>query len=174
MFVCFRNMVIYPCQLPKCSSRLLSLALSLSLCVYLPVPISLHSPTVVRGLGLLGSISIIIIISSVVRGLGLLWSVSPPPCGVLWCGGSAWVAVWCGSGCASAWEAVDVIIIIIVIIIMFLSWVNCHRNRACQEHDPRDSCIFDSLMSESWLESVRHCHKHRVRFGRDYRDSCRF
>ena len=29
------------------------------------------------------------------------------------------------------------------------SWINCQRNRACQEHDPRYSCIFDTLMSES-------------------------
>ena len=35
---------------------------------------------------------------------------------------------------------------------------------------PDDSCLFNTLMAESWLESV-HCHKDRVCLGRDPRDS---
>ena len=33
----------------------------------------------------------------------------------------------------------NIIMILVIIIIIILSWVNCHRNRACQECDPRDS-----------------------------------
>ena len=65
------------------------------------------------------------------------------------------------------------IMTVIMVILMPLSCFNCHRNRACQERDPRDSCICYTLLSESWLESV-HCLKDRVCLGRHYPYSCRF
>ena len=80
--------------------------------------------------------------------------------------------VWCRSGfgllglqCVVRGNCVssEVGVIIIIVMIRFLDWVNCHRNRACQERDPRDSYIldmFNALMSESWLRSAR-CHKDR-------------
>ena len=46
-----------------------------------------------------------------------------------------------------------IITIIMIIIITFLSWVNCHRKRAWQERDPGDSCIFNTLVAESCVES---------------------
>ena len=50
------------------------------------------------------------------------------------------------------------------ILILFLCKIIRHKNRACQERDPRDSCIIDNLKSESWLGSVL-CHKDRVCLG---------
>ena len=104
-------------------------------------------------------------------GFGSAWVASTPP--MVWCGSglSAWApVVWCSSAYASAWGGwIGVVIIInniiISIIIPFLVGSSVTGTGACQERDPRDSCMFNSLMSESWLESV-HCHKNRVCLGR--------
>ena len=63
------------------------------------------------------------------------------PAGVVWF--KVWVClkwlpsvVWCSSRFRSPVFGIVIIIIIIIIMIPFLSWVNCHRNRACQERQP--------------------------------------
>ena len=110
--------------------------------------------------------------ASVVQGLGLLGLPPLPP----WCGAVRVCLLgrrWCGVVrrmrlLGGGWIGVVIIIInniIISIIIPFLVGSSVTGTGACQERDPRDSCMFNSLMSESWLESV-HCHKNRVCLGR--------
>ena len=125
-----------------------------------PPPATRPSPS---ALGIISvSISSIIIIISSLFGFGLAGGcLLPRP--VAWrCSRflPAWGAavVWCASGLGLPGLKCGVLrgmrllgrvgvmimtniimILVIIIIIIILSWVNCHRNRACQECDPRDS-----------------------------------
>ena len=103
----------------------------------------------------------------------------PPPCRAVWFG--IWVCleswspappppvVWCGSRFGSPW------------VFRNRRLHHHHHHHHRHHHDapflgqlpqeagpigtpPGDNCIFNTLMAESWLESV-HCHKDRARIG---------